>query len=104
MTEGGYGCGGARPVSRPCPRFTWPQSLRGFGVSLFERGARLGVFFPRVRGDLYIRATTPAACGGSPRAGSDAAKNIGNNNVFGKSFYYGAVVFWELRNSWVQMV
>lgn len=55
-------------------------------------------------GGIFISATRhPLPAGGlrglARLLPAAATNNIGNNNVFGKSFYYGAVVFWELRNS-----
>lgn len=100
------------PRFRPCLRFTRLQSLRGFGVSLFERGARLGwfcFFFSKGFGGVFITSTRcPLPAGGlGGLAGTlpaAATNNISNNNVFGKSFYYGAVVFWEFRNSRANIV
>lgn len=89
------------PAFRPWLRFTRLQSLRGFGVSLFERGARLGVFFQGFWGVFITSTRCPLPAGGlGGLAGTlpaAATNNIGNNTVFGKRF-----LLWSCRLLGVQ--
>lgn len=79
VSRGGGGVMAAGCATKPCPAFcpclrlTRLQSLRGFGLPLFGRGARLGWFFPGISGGLYNLETMPTACGRSRRAGRDPA-------------------------------
>ena len=55
-------------------------------------------------GGVFVTSLPAGGLGGLVGTLPAAAAAIGTKNVLGRSFYCGAVVFWELRNSRANIV